>query len=236
MEGYIKLSRKLLAWEWYGDSNTLKLFIHCLLMANWKDGKYKGVDVPRGSFVSSLRTLAKELNMTERMVRTSLAHLKSTQEVTQSTYPKFSVFTVVSYDKYQSSDTQSDRQATHKRHAIEEEKKESNNNIIYNAHFDALWQAYPRKRDKARAYKCYLARLKDGFSEDELYQAVKRYAEECRTEHREERYIKHAATFLGPNTPFMDYLRPEVKSSGDDLLDQIANLAGKRKREVLNDI
>ena len=59
------------------------------------------------------------------------------------------------------------------------------------------------------AYKAYKARLNDGFSEDELITAVKRYAEECRRQRTEERYIKHCSTFLGVNTPFMDYLKKE---------------------------
>ena len=73
--------------------------------------------------------------------------------------------------------------------------------------FEQIWKAYPRKKEKAAAYKVYKARLSDGFSEDELETAVKRYADECKKLHTEERYIKHAATFLGPNTPFVDYLK-----------------------------
>lgn len=76
----------------------------------------------------------------------------------------------------------------------------------YSCAFEALWAAYPRKKEKANAYKCYKARLADGFSEDELMTAVKRYADECKARRTEARYIKLGATFLGPNTPFQDYL------------------------------
>lgn len=76
----------------------------------------------------------------------------------------------------------------------------------YTCAFESLWTAYPRKKEKAKAYKCYKARLADGFSEDELETAVKRYAEECKINHTEEKYIKLGATFLGPNTPFTDYM------------------------------
>ena len=79
----------------------------------------------------------------------------------------------------------------------------------YTAVFEELWKAYPRRKDKALAYKAYKARLNDGFSEDELITAVKRYAEECQRQRTEERYIKHCSTFLGVNTPFMDYLKKE---------------------------
>ena len=78
---------------------------------------------------------------------------------------------------------------------------------MYTCAFETLWDAYPRKKEKAMAYKQYQARLSSGFSEDELMTAVKRYAEECRKNKTEQRYIKQGATFLGPNTPFEDYLR-----------------------------
>lgn len=76
----------------------------------------------------------------------------------------------------------------------------------YTCAFEQLWTAYPRKKEKARAYKCYKARLTDGFSEDELLLAVKRYAEECKESRTEDKYIKMASTFLSSNTPFVDYL------------------------------
>ena len=41
---------------------------------------------------------------------------------------------------------------------------------IYTDAFEKLWSAYPRKKEKARAYKCYKARLSEGFSEDALEQ------------------------------------------------------------------
>lgn len=89
----------------------------------------------------------------------------------------------------------------------------------YTCAFETLWKAYPRKKDKGMAYKQYKARLNDGFSEDELMAAVKRYAEECQRQRTEEKYIKHCATFLGASTPFIDYLREEanVDEPTDDL-------------------
>jgi hypothetical protein len=106
--GYIKIFRRILDWEWYSDINTRIVFIHCLLKANWKDKKWKGMEVKRGAFVSSLRHLSREIGISERSLRTALAHLELTQEVTQSTFPKYSVFTVVHYDEYQSTDTVTD--------------------------------------------------------------------------------------------------------------------------------
>ena len=102
-----------------------------------------------------------------------------------------------------------------------EAKKHDNDNVYVNdndtvkdknycVRFEQIWKAYPRKKEKAAAYKAYKARLSNGFSEDELETAVKRYAEECKRLRRDKQYIKHAATFLGPNTPFEDYLKGET--------------------------
>ena len=77
---YVKISRKILEWEWYTDANTKVLFLHILLKANWKDGRFQGIEVPRGSFVTSLQNLAAETGLTVRNVRTALKHLENTGE------------------------------------------------------------------------------------------------------------------------------------------------------------
>jgi hypothetical protein len=101
-----------------------------LLKANWKDGFFLGIEIKRGSFVSSLAKLSEETNLSVREIRTAIKHLESTGEVTSKKYNKFSVFTVNNYCSYQSSDTQSDKQPTSNRQASdnnrrrEERKKE----------------------------------------------------------------------------------------------------------------
>lgn len=140
MGGHIKIDRKILDWEWYSDINTCRLFIHLLLKANWKDGRFQGIEVPRGSLVTSRANLALETGLSERMVRTALEHLKTTGEVTIKTHPKFTVITVKNYIRYQSIDQIVDQRQTSDRPAIDQRpttieeskkgrKEESNNNI-----------------------------------------------------------------------------------------------------------
>lgn len=87
-------------------------------------------------------------------------------------------------------------------------KESQSNRAIntYSATFEDFWKAYPRKADKAQAYKKYNARIKDGFSPEELLKAAENYAAQCRRERTEEKYIKHGKTFLGESTPFLDFL------------------------------
>lgn len=125
-EGYIKLFRKFVDWEWYEDTNTKVLFIHLLFLANWKDGRFRGRTIPKGSLVTSLNKLSLGTNLTEREVRTALSHLKSTGEIDTVTTQKYTVISIKNWDMYQGSDTvttdnrqTSDIQTT----TIEERKK-----------------------------------------------------------------------------------------------------------------
>lgn len=131
---YIKLSRKILDWEWWGDINTCRLFIYCLLKANWKDGRFMGQDIKRGSFITSLPKLSAETGLTISELRTAISHLKSTGELAVKSHAKYSIFTVKNYCQYQSVDIQNSSQIADNSHSIDsllatiEEKKEGKNN------------------------------------------------------------------------------------------------------------
>lgn len=88
-------------WEWYSDSNTMRVFIHCLLKSNHAHKKWKGVDVKSGQFISSSDKLGLELGLSRQQIRTSLDKLKSTNEITIKTTSKYSMITVSEYDIYQ---------------------------------------------------------------------------------------------------------------------------------------
>lgn len=89
----------------------------------------------------------------------------------------------------------------------------------YTPDFEELWQEYPRKVDKAQAYKKYKARLEDGYSHEQLLAAVRNYAAQCRRDRTEDKYIKHGKTFLGESTPFLDYLPKDQPQETPELAD-----------------
>lgn len=125
MEGFIKLHRKIVAWEWYQDANTRSVFIHLLLMANYEPKKWRGRLIERGQRITSLANLSSELGLTIRQTRTALKHLETTGEVTRQTTSEFTILTLCNYDSYQSretpsdtpNDTPNDKQTTRDRHA-----------------------------------------------------------------------------------------------------------------------
>ena len=113
--GYIKLYRSILDWEWYDDMPTKTLFLHLLLTVSIRSNQWHGIDVERGSRISSYDVLARETKLSVRQIRTAIKKLEKTGEVARCKYPKFTVFTVVNYDEYQASDREDDNVATSKR-------------------------------------------------------------------------------------------------------------------------
>lgn len=101
MEGWIKLYRKFLNWEWYKDNNVKVVFIHLLLTANHKDKKWKGKIIKRGQKLTSINHLAQETNLTVQQTRTALNKLKSTSEITTNATSKYTLITVEKYNDYQ---------------------------------------------------------------------------------------------------------------------------------------
>ena len=116
--GFILLYRQITEWEWYQNPNTFRVFLHCLLMANFADGRFEGQDIKRGQFVTSLPSLSKQTRLSIQQVRTALDHLKSTGEITDKAYPKYRVITVVKYDEYQQDNRQNNSQSTGNQQAI----------------------------------------------------------------------------------------------------------------------
>lgn len=102
--GYIKIHRKLADWGWYKDANTMRVFMHLLITANYTETEYMGETIRPGETVIGRRSLASALGMSEKNVRTALKHLKSTNEVAIRTTNKFSVVTIVNWELYQVND------------------------------------------------------------------------------------------------------------------------------------
>ena len=110
--GFILLYRQITEWEWYQNPNTFRVFLHCLLMANFTDGRFEGRDIKRGQFVTSLPNLAKQTKLSIQQVRTALYHLKSTGEITDTSTSKYRLITVVKYNDYQQDNRQNNSQST----------------------------------------------------------------------------------------------------------------------------
>jgi len=110
--GYVKLYRKLIEWEWYTDQNTKSVFLHCLLKANHKEKKWKGIDIEKGEFVTSLNSLKKELGLSTQQIRTSLKKLELGQEICKKSTNEYTTIIVLKWEDYQGQDDDSNKRVT----------------------------------------------------------------------------------------------------------------------------
>lgn len=112
MQGYIKLYRQIVEWEWYNDINTTRLFIHLLLTANHREQKWQGITVLPGQKITSYPHLALENTLSVQAIRTSINKLKSTGEITVKSTSKYSLITIQNWIDYQQDNTPVNSQAT----------------------------------------------------------------------------------------------------------------------------
>lgn len=101
LNGYVKLNRNLLDWRWYRDANTIRVFLHLLLSANFKDQPFENIIVRRGEVATSYGAIAEALHISARQARTAVTHLKVSGTVSVKQYSKFQVISIISWDLYQ---------------------------------------------------------------------------------------------------------------------------------------
>ena len=178
--GWIKLHRQFKDWEWYNKSEMVHLFIHCLIKSNFKEGNFQGIEVEKGSFITSLKHLSDETNISIQTIRTCLKKLQLTKEIDVKSTNKLTKITICKYESYQFESDEANKQLTNNQQTtnkqlttIEERKenkevKEDDKSLIdYNKLLDYINSTFNKNfkilNDKAK--KQFKARLKD-YSKD----------------------------------------------------------------------
>ena len=101
MDGYIKLHKKMVDWQWYADSNTKSLFIDLLFDANFEDRKIGFIDIKRGQCLTSLKRMSMRTGLSFQEIRTSLNKLEKSGEINKQSTNKYSIITINKWDDYQ---------------------------------------------------------------------------------------------------------------------------------------
>jgi len=131
MEGWITIHRRLQDWEWYTAPNHAFLFVHLLLKANHKCGKWRGHKYGRGDVLTSLSALSVETGLSKQNIRTILKNLAKTGEVNTLPNTKLTHLSICKYDTYQSKDdqpnTQSNTELTQSQHRPNTDLTTNNN-------------------------------------------------------------------------------------------------------------
>lgn len=111
-QGFIKVYRKMLKWEWFTEPNTSHLFMYLLLSANYTPQKWHGNVIQRGQLLTNLKDIQKDTGISLQSVRTCLKRLVKTKEITVEPTNKYSIITVCNYDNYQCMPDADDNQLT----------------------------------------------------------------------------------------------------------------------------
>lgn len=211
--GYIKIFREIQDWGWYDDPNTLALWIHLLVDANWKDSEWHGEIIPRGSFITTISKLAEETGLSDKQVRTCIERLAKTGEIIKDGTSRWTKITICKYDYYQSAENDEGQDGCVQIATEEEGKKEikekeevknERQHVVPLADsVNRVYAIYPSSTKRPEGHKVALKSAKKNkahitrmlgsgeYTEESLTYAINRYLDETNPE-----YLKLFETFL----------------------------------------
>jgi hypothetical protein len=220
--GYIKVWRKTIDSGWLQNHKLCAFWLWCLLKASHKEydlivGCQK-VHLMPGDFVFGLNKASEELAMSIRSIRTILAFLKTSQNLTIKTTNKFSVISIVNWDIYQQTETtndnQNDKLPTSYRQATDNKQEHKNKRIKeYTPEFLQFYDAYPRHMGKEPAWKAW---QKLNGTRPDLSALIAKIDEMKKAEDWTKdkgKYIPHPATWLNQKRWEDEGVKLEVKPS-----------------------
>lgn len=101
MSGFIVLDRKLLDWQYHDIPTAFSIWIHILMMANWKDGFFLGETIPRGSLATSYAHLAAEVGIDPKTLRIWLDRFEKAGMIERKSSNRFTIIKVLNYSTFQ---------------------------------------------------------------------------------------------------------------------------------------
>lgn len=103
-EGFVKLPRDFINWRWFADANILKLYIYLMLNAAFKTTEWKTETLQKGQLITGRKKLAEVLGISESMVTRILKKLESTGDISLKSNNKYTVVTLLNWEKTQCDD------------------------------------------------------------------------------------------------------------------------------------
>ena len=183
MDGFILYHRSSIKHPLRSKPAVWSYWIHCLESAAWVDHKVwwnnQEYLLERGSFISSSARDQIQLGLSRQELRTAQKHLERCGMITIEATNSGTLIKVCNYSVYQNPNGKANQQTNqestsdqptanqrptsdqpqHKeRNKIKERKKGkkiTTEQPKYSESFEMFWDAYPKKEDKADAYKLY---------------------------------------------------------------------------------
>ena len=112
--GWIKLPREILDDPIIKKPKLLQLYMYCYLRANHQESKIifndSIIKIERGSFITGRKKISMDLNIHETTIYNRLKSLRKLNYISIKPNSKFSILTIVNYDRYQSYELKDEQQ------------------------------------------------------------------------------------------------------------------------------
>ena len=222
MDGWLKLYRSILDSAVFQDAEVLKVWIWLLCNVSFEQHDTvcygKVIHLKPGQIATGRKKIAQCTDLNENKVYRALTVLKSLGNIEIKATNKYSIITVVNWDKYQEENgkrTSSEQQMNSKQTSEEHQgdskttqhkngKNGKNEKEIYMCpFFDRAWELFPNKKGKSAVSKKAMRELAEA-GETAVIAAIENYKAEIQRKGTEEKYILHGSTFF--NGRWRDYV------------------------------
>ena len=222
MDGWLKLYRSILDSAVFQDAEILKVWVWLLCNVAFEQHDTicygKVIHLKPGQIATGRKKIAQCTDLSENKVYRALTALKSLGNIEIKATNKYSIITVVNWDKYQdenakrtSSEQQTNSKTTTEEHQSNSKTTQHKNgknvkkekNIYICSFFQSVWDEYPKKLGKNKVTKAAMEQLEEA-GEDAVMSAVRRYVEKIKRDGTDEKYIMHGSTFF--NGAWRDYV------------------------------
>ena len=222
MDGWLKLYRSILDSAVFQDAEVLKVWIWLICNVAFEQHDTicygKVITIKPGQIATGRKKIAQCTDLNENKVYRALAALKSLGNIEIKATNKYSIITVVNWDKYQEENgkrTSSEQQNNSRTTADEQQnnskptqhkngkngKKEKETYMC--SFFDRAWDLFPNKTGKSAVSKKAMRELAEA-GETVVIDAIENYKAEIQRKGTEEKYILHGSTFF--NGRWRDYV------------------------------
>jgi len=222
--GWIKLHRHLQDDPlWLSEPFTRgQAWVDLLGLANHADGYIRvngeRIDIKRGQLGYSILSLSKRWKWSRGKITRFLKEIEEQFKITLKTNTRNSIITICNYDVFQGGVLPNEHQTntkrtpnehqtnTNKKKEVskkevskkevskkEEEKKHTKKNL---SEFEEFFEFYQKHGTEQKALKSYTTAIKEGATYEAIIKGLKKYQAQCRANNIEQRFIKHASTWL----------------------------------------
>lgn len=176
MCGWIKLQRDIMSHWIAQDNEYLAVWIRMLSEASYEaqTKMFNGqvITVGRGQFIFGLDSYAEKTKVSVMRLRRLVDLLEKHQMINRVKTSKYSLISIVNYDKYQADNRQTTgtQQADNNTKRSKESTEVKENNLVDSSEstavdfqeieFDRFWRNYPNKKAKQPAKKAFLKLVK----------------------------------------------------------------------------